>query len=173
MPVAGRSAAEIELLLPAPPRQSPSIASLEGSFKFLGPSKMLTFRFDKIKADAALQQEEVSVGLNKVNEGLDRWLLTVQIDNPEGTPAFESFQTWLDNNRVMLVKATGSKPQTWTPEPNETVHFANPRKAVVEYAFTLPKKENRKLADWTLEVRTPGRIVELIVPYRFKDVPLP
>jgi hypothetical protein len=172
MPVAGRSASEVEIQLPAPPRQSPSIVTLEGSFKFLGPSKMLTFRFKEIKAGAALEQEEVSVRLLQVKEGPDRWLVTMQIDNPPGTPVFESFQSWLDNNRVLLVKDDDGKPRTRQPEPNETVDVLTDRKAVIEYAFAAPKGKT-KLADWTLEVRTPGRIVELTVPYRFDNVPLP
>ncbi len=167
LPVAGRSASEIEILLPPPPRTSPAIEALEGSFKFVGPSKMLTFRFKDIKADAKLEQEEVSVHLLKVKEGLDRWLIEVQIDNPEGTPGFESYQTWLDNNRISLVSAK----YTLSPEPNETVLFETNRKAVVQYAFAAPKKA--KLADWALVYRTPGRIVKLTVPYRFKNVPLP
>ena len=54
LPVAGRSASEIEILLPPPPRTSPALASLEGTFKFVGPCKMLTFRFKEIKVDAKL-----------------------------------------------------------------------------------------------------------------------
>jgi hypothetical protein len=171
LPVAGRSAVEVELHLPAPPRQSPAIASLEGSLKFIGPSKMLTFRFADIKANAALEQDEASVRLTKVKEGLDRVLIDVQIDNPEGTPVFESYQTWLDNNRISLVKGDGAKQYTWSPEPNETVLLETNRRAVLQYAFAVTKGKG-KLADWTLVYRTPGRIVELAVPYRFKDVPL-
>jgi hypothetical protein len=172
LPVAGRSAVEVELHLPAPPRQSPAIASLEGSFKFIGPSKMLTFRFADIKANAVLEQEKVSVRLTKVKEGLDRVLIDVQIDNPEGTPVFESYQTWLDNNRISLVKGDGAKQSTWSPEPNETILVETNRRAVLQYAFLVTKGKG-KLTDWTLVYRTPGRIVELAVPYRFKDVPLP
>ncbi|MCS7045556.1 MAG: hypothetical protein NZO58_04280 [Gemmataceae bacterium] len=173
LPVAGRSAAEVELQLPAPPRSAPALATLTGSLRFLGPSKMLTFVFDDVKAGAVQVREEVTVRLNQVKQGLDRWLLEVQIDNPEGTPVFESFQSWLDNNRVRLVKETGGKRHTWLPEANETIHFENHRKAVIEYAFRLPRNEPRRLPDWTLEVRTPGRIVELTVPYEFSNVPLP
>jgi hypothetical protein len=170
--VAGRSAVEVELHLPAPPRQSPAIASLEGSIKFIGPSKMLTFRFADIKTNAVLEQQEVSVRLTKVKEGLDRLLIDVQIDNPEGTPVFETYQTWLDNNRISLVKGDGGKRHMWSPEPNETVLVETNRRAVVQYAFAVTKSKG-KLADWTLVYRTPGRIVEMTVPYRFKDVPLP
>ena len=172
LPVAGRAASEIEIHLPAPPRSAPAIASLEGAFKFLGPSKMLTFRFPGIKEDAMLEQEEISVRLNKVKEGPDRWLMEVQIDNPEGTPVFESYQTWLENNRIFLVKGEGDNTPTWLPEPNETVLLETNRKAVIRYAFTAPKGKG-KPADWTLVYRTPGRIVELTVPYSFKNVPLP
>lgn len=172
MPVAGRTASEVEIQLPAPPRQSSSIESLEGSFKFLGPSKMLTFRFKEVQTGARQEQEEVTVRLSNVKEGLDRWLITVQIDNPAGTPVFESFQSWVDNNRISLVKGEGAKARAWLPEPNETVDVLTDRKAVIEYAFAAPKGKG-KLADWTLVYRTPGRIVELTVPYSFKNVPLP
>jgi hypothetical protein len=170
MPVAGRAASgEIVVHLPAPERSSPAIDLLEGTFTFLGASKMLTFRFREIKSDAALQQDEVSVRLTKVKEGIERWQIEVQIDNPEGTPVFESFQTWLDNNRILLVKTVAGKTRALTPEPFETVHLETNRKAVVEYAF----KAEGKLADWALVYYTPGRIVELTLPYSFKNVPLP
>lgn len=171
LPVAGRSASEVEIQLPAPPRQSPAIATLEGTFKFIGPSKMLTFHFPTLKTDAALEQEEVSVRLAKVKEGLDRWLVEVQIDNPEGTPGFESFQTWLDNNRISLVKGDGKSARTLKPEPNETVFLETNRKALIQYAFPAPAQG--KLSEWSLVYRTPGRIVELVVPYKFENVPLP
>ena len=167
-PVAGRTALTLEMHLPAPERAA--LATLEGSWKFVGPSKMLTFRFAEIKSNAALEQEEVSVRLTNVKVGPDRWLIEVQIDNPPGTPVFESFQSWLDNNRISLVGGQGRKPQTWLPEPNEAVLVETSRKAVVQYAFAAQGKG--KPADWTLVYQTPGRIVELTVPYRFEDVPL-
>lgn len=165
--VAGQSANEIEIHLPPPPRTAPAIGTLEGSFKFIGPSKMLTIRFKEIKAGAALEQDEVRMRLTNVKEGPDRWLIEVQINNPEGTPVFESYQTWLDNNRISLVNGKS----TLLPEPNETVLKETNREASIQYAFAAPK--NGKLADWTLVYRTPGRIVELTVPYSFKNVPLP
>jgi hypothetical protein len=170
--VAGRSASALELHLPGPERSAPMLVSLAGRFTLLGPSKMLTFRFPKIKAQASQEQEEVAVRLTSVKEGLDRWLVEVQIDNPEGTPAFESFQTWLDNNRIWLVRGEPGKEKTWLPEPNEAVLHLEDRKAVVQYAFAAPQGRG-KISDWTLVYRTPGRIVELVVPYRFEKVPLP
>ncbi len=172
IPVAGRSAVEVEVTLPAPRRSAPAIAALEGSFRFLGPSKMLTFRFPEIKTGAAQEQEEVSLRLAKVKDAGDRWLVEVQIDNPAGTPVFESYQTWLDNNRIALVKGEAGKQQTWLPEPNETVLLETNCRAVIQYAFALPKAK-RTMADWALVYRTPGRIVELTVPYSFKNIALP
>ena len=44
----------------------------------------------------------------------------------------------------------------------------------VTYSFPLSAKENKgPLSDWTLVYRTPGRIVELDVPFAFKDLALP
>lgn len=169
-PVAGRSASEVELLLAAPPRQSPGIASLEGTLTFLGPSKMLTFRFPALKANAVLEQEEVTVRVLSVKEGPDRWRIDVQIDNPEGTPTFDTYQSWLDNNRIELVRVEGGRRQVWLPEPNEEID-ENQRRARIRYSFAANPAKG-KLADWTLVYRTPGRIVELVVPYSFKNVPL-
>jgi len=170
LPVAGQSASEIELQLAAPPRQAPALASLEGTLTFLGPSKMLTFRFPALKANAALEQEEVSVRVVNVKEGLDRWLIDVQIDNPEGTPSFDTYQSWLANNRIELVRGEGAKRQVWLPEPNESI-AESARRANITYSFAATPAKG-KAADWTMVYRTPGRIVELAVPYRFKNVPL-
>jgi hypothetical protein len=170
MPVAGRSAIAWDMHLPGPERPSPLIAELSGELKFLGPSKMLTFRFVQPKTDTVLEQDEVSVRLTSVKEGPDRWLIAMQIDMPEGMPIFESYQSWLDNNRVALVRGTGTKEQTWNPEPNETVEETR-RRARIQYAFAAPQGKG-KLSEWTLVVRTPGRIVEMTAPYRFAKVPL-
>jgi hypothetical protein len=170
--VAGRQAVEVEIQLDAPDRTSPAIGELKGSLTFLGPSKMLTFTLPELKPGAALKQEDVAVSVVKLREGPDRWIVQVRIDNPEGTPEFESFQTWLDNNRAHLVQGPPGKEIVWRPEPNEAVLLETPRQALVEYAFADPQGRG-KPADWSLVVRTPGRIVELNVPFTFADVALP
>jgi hypothetical protein len=170
--VAGRQALEIEIQFEAPDRSAPAIAELSGSLRLLGPSKMLTFTLPELKAGAAQTQEEVAVSVVKLREGADRWIVQVQIDNPEGTPSFESFQTWLDNNRVHLVQGPPGKQIVWRPEPNEAVLLETPRRALIEYAFADPEGRGQA-SDWALVVRTPGRIVELSVPFAFKDVALP
>jgi hypothetical protein len=172
MSVAGRRAVEIEVQLEAPDRSSPAIAELSGSLTFLGPSKMLTFTLPELKTGVTRKQEEVAVSVAKLREGADRWIVQVQIDNPEGTPSFESFQTWLDNNRVRLVQGPPGKQIVWRPEPNEAVLLETPRRAVIEYAFGDPEGRGQA-SDWALVVLTPGRIVELSVPFSFKDVALP
>jgi hypothetical protein len=172
LPVAGRSAQEVELRFEAPPRSSPGIATLEGSFLFLGPSKMLTVMLPELKAGAAQVQEEVEVRVIGVRESLERWLVDVEIRNPGGTPEFESFQSWLDNNLVQLVQGPPQKQAVWRPEPNEAVVLETPQRAVIQYAFADPAGKGMP-ADWALVVRTPGRIVQLNVPYSFKDVALP
>jgi hypothetical protein len=170
--VAGRHAIEIDIQLEAPERSSPAIAELSGSLTFLGPSKMLTFTLPELKTGAVQKQEEVAVSVVKLREGADRWIVQVQIDNPEGTPSFESFQTWLDNNRVHLVQGPPGKQVVWRPEPNEALLLETPRQAVIEYAFADPEGRGQA-SDWALVVRTPGRIVELTAPIAFKDVALP
>ena len=73
---------------------------------------------------------------------------------------------------VRVDRGDGAGARTWLPEPNETVLVETNRKAILQYAFADPKGKGTA-ADWALVYRTPGRIVELTVPYSFKNVPLP
>jgi hypothetical protein len=170
--VAGRGALEVEIHLEAPHRSSPSIGKLAGSFVVLGPSKMLTVTLPELKAGATQMQEEIEVRVATVKESLERWIVEVEIHNPEGTPELESFQSWLHNNRVQLVQGPAQKQVVWRPEPSEAVLLETPRKALLQYAFADPAGKG-KPAEWALVVHTPGRIVQITVPYTFKDVQLP
>src|SRR5262249_35986257 len=68
--VAGKMAVEVEVRLPAPERSSPRIDLLHGTFRVIGPSKMLTFAFPSlkpVKSEPIRQEKEgVTVSLTKV-----------------------------------------------------------------------------------------------------------
>jgi hypothetical protein len=86
---------------------------------------------------------------------------------------FESYQSWLGNNRVHLEKDVAGKVLVWSPKPeDEVINELNSRRAHVRYGFA--NAQNRgSAAAWTLVLRTPGPIVEFALPFRFRDVPLP
>ncbi len=181
--VTGRTAVEVDLRLRAPERSSPRIDRIAGSLVVLGPSKMLTFTFDKLRfiapRDKGERQEQdgISVRLSEVAKDPDGWAVEVVIDNPPGGPRFESYQSWLGNNAIWLEKGAGNARQFLRPSSaGEERLKETAAQAVVRYLFTA--KGNRggsfgKLSDWTLVYRTPGRMVEVAVPYEFKGVPLP
>ncbi|MBI3407113.1 MAG: hypothetical protein HY040_02000 [Planctomycetes bacterium] len=177
-PVAGRAAAEMEVRLPAPPRKFQTIESLKGTLRVIGPSKMLDFTFDKLRSikkgdePRSEMQNGVKVTLTGLRTGAERWSIDVLIENPTGGVKFESFQTstWLDNNRIALVRGN----EKWVPEPDaeEPLAALTAARAHIRYHFQV-KDRKSSLADWTLQYRTPGRIVELTAPFVIRDLLLP
>jgi len=182
VPVAGRTAIELEVLGAAPHRSCPRIASLAGTLWAVGPSKMLTFRFDKLAiqktgskgpAAAPVSQDGVTVRIASIRWQTDVLLVTVAIANPKDSPRFGTHESWLANNAIVLRRGTGPNKSTLTGTlSNDNI---NGNEATVTYAFTA-SPEHRipdSLDGWTLDYETPGRIVELAAPFTLKDVALP
>lgn len=174
--VAGRVATEVEVRLPGPDRKSPTIQLVEGTLRVIGPSKMLDFRFDKLQPIKKSEerrtqsQDGVKVTLLGIKAARERWTVDVLVENPAGGPVFESYQTWLDNNRIALERGK----ERWIPEPDaeEQLEDLTATRAVVRYYFTT-KGFKGEPSEWTLLYRTPGRIVEATAPFSFKNLPLP
>ena len=167
------SALMLELRFPAPGRGSPKIAKLGGTLRFLGPAKMLDFAFP-LGAKIALEQEGVQVTLEPVIAKKEFWRLDLTILNPAGTPFFESYQSWLENNRLHLKNAEPGPLVVWKhrPEDQQFLSDPSPRRAAVRYEFAGAQNKGVP-GNWILYYRTPGRIVELTIPFEFRDVPLP
>jgi hypothetical protein len=94
------------------------------------------------------------------------------IENPEGSPRFESYQSWWDNNRIHLEKGEGKGKHVFLPSgENET---ATTRGIRMQYFF---KDRGRpppgQPSDWRLVYTTPGPMVEVAVPFELKNLPLP
>ena len=83
-------------------------------------------------------------------------------------------QTWLLRNEVFLVnKKTGKKfPSNGGFDTDDQTAT----EATLHYRFTDDEENKIRLgkpSDWTLVYRTAGQIIEVTVPFEFKDVPLP
>jgi hypothetical protein len=185
--ISRRNAIELELRAPAPHRSAARLGLLKGSLLVIGPTKMLTFSFDKLgkieKLSEALvdTKEGVSVRLRKFqiegDAGDQLWTAEVRLQYPEDGPKFESFQSWMVNNEMHLEKvgkdgAVQRFPMNGGYETDEVADTT----AVMRYRFTDEPEKNLSLGkpgEWKLVYRTPGRIVEMPVPFEFKDVPLP
>ena len=171
--VTGRNALEVEFRLPAPHRSVGQIESLSGQFQLLGPGKMLSFAFPKLKplkkSEGPVQQSQdgVQVSLAEVKTASKRWFVEVHIDNPKGNPPLESYQSWLGNNRIWLEKGD----QVLTPRLGDwEERLVTDTRAEIVYSFVAPAGSP---GDWTLHYRTPGRIGIVDVPFSFKNLDLP
>src|SRR5262249_51729237 len=118
--VGRRNAMELEIRVPAPRRSVQQFGQLKGTINVVGPTKMLTFAFDKLsKIEKKAQirraeQDGVNVLLRKfLIEGENDdplWTAELQLDYPPDGPKFESFQSWIVNNEVYLEKGNERFP---------------------------------------------------------------
>jgi hypothetical protein len=172
--VGGRTAFEFELRVPAPDRSATKIDLVRGSLSVIGPSKMLSYTFDlgKLNADTRKQvRDGVTVRLSKFEPEEDLWTVEMSLEYPPAGPQFDSYQSWLANNKIYLEKPGKRFEQNGGEETlKRTSH-----EAVLRYYFRDRGKKPvlGKPADWKLVYRTPGRIVEVTVPFTFKDLRLP
>jgi hypothetical protein len=183
--MAGALAHEFDLLFPAPPRKTQRIDELKGHFVVATPSRMMTFAFKKLaplnQPQPAFSQSRdgVKVTISKIVEQKDRWIVEVVTENPKAGPRLESHQAawWLDNVRVQLEQGAGELLKVFTPEALlEQRLSVTATEATVRYHFLMrsaPEQPAAPLNQWRLVCRTPGRMVEVTVPYTFKDVELP
>jgi hypothetical protein len=183
IPVAGPLAMTIELRLPAPQRSAAAIGLLKGTFAVIAPSKMLTFTFDKLKPIARPgdhrkeTQEGVTVILRELTVVKDEeqlWTVGFLLEYPEDGRKFESFQSWLLDNQLYLEKGPGK--QRFPANGGYETGGQTATRAAIRYRF-IEEPEKKLLlgspGEWRLVYRTPGRIVEVPVPFEFKNLPLP
>jgi hypothetical protein len=178
VPVDGRTAVEIDLPAPAPERQKARFAHLKGTLAVIGPTKMLTVRFPGLKVQKQVPEQGITVALTRLTPlDTDHWQVEVALTYPPGGPKFESFQSWLVNNRIWLEKGTGPSRKRFLPRPaDQRIDLLTPTRAVIQYHFVEEGLKTPRLgspADWTLVYQTPGRIVEVTAPFELKDLPLP
>jgi len=169
IPVTGRSTTEIDVQVPAPERSVTTIKALEGSFSVLVPTKMLRFTFDNLKAvPAAKTQEGVSATLREFLPEEDHWTAKMVLQYPKGGPRFESYQSWLGNNKIALEKIGGK--ERWPPSGERILKMTSSQ-AIIEYYFE--NSSGKDSAQWKLVYDTPGPIVEVTTAFSFKDLLLP
>lgn len=177
--IQGRLSTEVEIQLEAPRRAVNTLGLLKGGFDMIGPSKMLQFSFDKLaKTDKktpsdklpSIAQEGVTVRMREFAVEPDIWTVSFLLEYPEGGPEFESFESWLVNNKIQLVNKEGRGFGDSGYEIDEQAG----NKAVVTYRFAEEKGlVLGKPEAWTLTYRTPGMIAKVPIDFEFRDLPLP
>jgi hypothetical protein len=177
--VHGRISQEFTVVFPAPDRAVKRLDLIKGSMSLLTPRNMLTFTFDKLAPIGAkkgkpqvLKKEGVTVRLTKFLPDDDPIDVEVVLDYPRDEIRFQSHQSWLVNNEIVLVKK-GARPVRHLPTGSrEGARTVYPH-AEILYYFANKGGKLGKPQDLKLVYRTPGRIVSLPMQFEFKDVPLP
>jgi hypothetical protein len=178
--VEGKLAASVELHLTAPPRSVARLGSLRGEFTVTGAGEMLTFTFDtldQLRDDAKSREQKqkgVVVRLAKPTLTDDLWTVEAQLDYPRHGPKFESFQSWNGYNEMFLQRTSGD--QHFPNTGGYSVESTGSNRAVIRYHFIDKRQEKLTRGspvDWRVVYKTPGILLEVPVPFAFKDVSLP
>ncbi len=174
--VAGSGAAEVELRMAAPDRAVAKIDSLKGTLRVIAIPQMLEFRFAKPAVKQTSTKEGVIVSIVGVKQLPTRWTIDVLIEYPKGAIVpLESFQSWMDNNRVWLAWASPTLKKSYTLEPLGEEPLASETGMRFRYEFTprsgvlLPAAAD----DYALKMTMPNRVIAITVPFAFQDLPLP
>ncbi len=151
------------------PREAKRVTRLAGTFLVTASERMLPFAFDaggKMPVTPPAQ-EGVRATLKRFEKRDDHWEAELELTYPPGQPEFESFESWVTENRARLV----SPDKTKTLEPTDYDIPEQGRRVVAVYRFA-----GAALADpkgWTLTYQTPAPLVEFPVRFDLKDIPLP
>jgi hypothetical protein len=153
---------------------------LRGEFSITGAGVMLTFTFGtlaQLEKDAQARQQKqkgVNVKLGKPILADDLWTVEAQIEYPPHGPKFESFQSWIGYNEMFLRQPDGN--QRFPNNGGFSVESSSANRAVIRYHFVDKRADNLvrgSAADWQVVYKTPGVLLEVPVPFAFKDVALP
>ncbi len=161
-------------------RSSAKLGLLKLPIKFVGPTRMQTFAFDKslaeIKKDpktGEMTQEGVTVKVSNLELAKDHWTALMSLEYPADGPQFESFESWLIFNEMSL---KNDKGDTFPNNGGYVIEGTAGNRASVSYHFIDSKKDKLtrgEPSDWKPVYKVPGLIVEVSASFEFKDVPTP
>src|SRR5262249_30437053 len=137
----GRSAIELEFDFPAPPREAAQVGQFTGRLTVLWPSKMMTFTFDRlteIARDNRIRRQEregVNISVRRFQVEGKQVMVEIGLDYPPGGPHFESYQSWLENNAIVLEKRRGTTVERLPASDEGDLLRKTDNQAVIRYFF--------------------------------------
>jgi len=155
------------------PKPANAITELSGQFLVTAAPRMLRFDFPDLmnpKALALPEQSGVKATLKPVQKFDGYWEFPVEVNYP-ALPEFESFESWVSENRWQLIDPNG--------RTHEPVDFDIPEQGLrlsTVYRFPAEPAKNGVPAvrkGWSAVYYTPAPLVEFSVKFRLKDIPLP
>ena len=186
--VGSRNFTALRMTVPAPQRSANQIKVFKGKLSAIGPVEMIAVTFDKLdkieKKEQARKEtvKGVTVHLRELfpeQEGEEPiWRVGLLLEYPADGPKFESFQSFVVRNEIYFEKEKDGVLQRFPYNLNlETPgNEESDNRAFVRYRFGDQPEKNLvlgKISDWKLVYKTPGRIMEVPIPFEFKDLPLP
>jgi hypothetical protein len=151
------------------PREAKRLTHLAGTFTVTASERMLPFAFDLGGKTPVTppEQEGVTARLRRFEKLDDRWEAELELTYPPGQPEFESFESWVTENRARLVGPDRSKAL----DPTDYDIPERDRRVVAVYRFPANAFTNPR--GWTLTYETPAPLVEFPVRFELKDILLP
>jgi hypothetical protein len=152
------------------PRSATKLTRVAGSFTVTASPAMLPFVFDNLAgpfpvAAKPVGDSRVAATLKRFELVGDLWEAEIEVTYPARPPEFESFESWVTENRARLV-TPNSQPLTST----DFEHGAAGGRVSGVYRFKA-RPADRK--GWSLVYETPAPLVEFPVKFDLKDIPLP
>jgi hypothetical protein len=153
------------------PRSATKIAKLDGTFTVTAAEKTIRFTFDDpFKTPASKSDAGVTATLARFAREDGLWEARMELAYPANLPAFESFESWLTDNKCRLVAPGSGKPY----DPTDYELPAGGAKLVAVYRFKEDAAKGLTPSKgWTLEYETPSPLVEYAVNFSLKDIDLP
>lgn len=148
------------------PRSATTLTRLAGTFTVTAAERMLPFVFDNLTTTETKELEGITVTLHPARRISDLWEFRVELTYPPSDIVFESFESWVTENRLRL---TG--PQGRTAMPTDFDVPEQGRRVVAVYRFPAVTVANPK--DWTATYETPSALVEYPIAFDLKSIPLP
>jgi hypothetical protein len=182
VPIPDRNAREWRITFPAPPRSTQQLQEIAGQFAVIMPHKRLAMDFKQPTMGAShTDPSGVKLELTQILIEADRWSIEAAVDVPAATPALDSFQQWLGSQAWLgqtscqLSRLVESKREVLRPDPLHTqILSATATRVVVRYQFFAQAGVALKdFPSWRLAFQFPGRLVEITVPFQFRDIGLP
>lgn len=162
---------EMTVRLAGLPRRAAKIDVLAGEFRATAAKSMLTFKYDNLAAALPIEQKTGGVSARMkpftFDETTKTWDVELELAYPPGGPEFESFEEhkWLRDNRIQLVS-----PESKPLDPESEEVLARGKTVSATYRF---KGANPKAKGWSLVYVVPGPLIEVTVPFKLENIPLP
>jgi hypothetical protein len=182
-PVDGLGALVFDVPLPAVRRAWLSLPRIEGKLTAIAPSKWAELSFGPLdrlgrpdrwyrpRASRTARADGIGAHIKEAKLLNDRWTVGLRVDAPPGAERFDTAQSWWASNVLELVSRDGKErmPVSSYYRVNSTARWAD-----LEYHFTdKARLAKTKPADWLVVYRVPASLVEMSLPFVFRDVSLP